>query len=71
MDLPCHAAWQPMLSRGAAVLGTSGWTYDRFAHDRSLCEFSEYGEPTLCRDSTPHTASSAPGARKVRTTCSG
>jgi hypothetical protein len=41
MNLPCQAAQQLVSSRAAAVLGTSGYTYDRFVRDRSFCEVSE------------------------------
>ena len=32
-------------ARGAAVLSTGTYTYDRFVRDRSFCEIDEYIEP--------------------------
>lgn len=43
--LSCGQARQIVFSRGAAVLGTGGFTYDRFVRDRSFCEINEYIEP--------------------------
>ena len=44
-DQPCSASRQIVTSRGAAVLGTGGFTYDRYVRDRSFCEFDEGTEP--------------------------
>jgi hypothetical protein len=41
----CASSRQDVLSRGAAVLGTGGQTYDRFVRDRSFCQFDEIIEP--------------------------
>lgn len=43
--LPCAQAQQIVVSRGAAVLSTGTYTYDRFVRDRSFCEINEYTEP--------------------------
>lgn len=40
-NLTCGQAQQVILSRGAAVLSTGTYTYDRFVRDRSFCEFNE------------------------------
>ena len=29
----------------AIVLGTGGYTYDRFVRDRSFCQFDEFADP--------------------------
>lgn len=47
LNLTCGQAQQVVLSRGAAVLGTGGYTYDRFVRDRSFCEFNEMIEPAF------------------------
>jgi hypothetical protein len=47
VNRPCAASQQIVAARGAAVLGTGGYTYDRFVRDRSFCEFSEYVEPAF------------------------
>jgi hypothetical protein len=44
---PCAASQQLVYSRGAVVLGTGGYTYDRFVRDRSFCEFNEYTSPAF------------------------
>ena len=38
---------QLVFSRGAIVLGTGGYGYDRFVRDRSFCEFNEYIQPAF------------------------
>ena len=43
--LSCGQAQQIVASRGAAVLSTGTYTYDRFVRDRSFCEINEYTEP--------------------------
>lgn len=45
VNRPCHVSQQLVQSRGAIVLGTGGYTYDRFVRDRSFCEFDEFNEP--------------------------
>jgi hypothetical protein len=45
VDRPCLASRQLVLQQGAIVLGTGGFTYDRFVRDRSFCEVAEYIEP--------------------------
>ncbi|MGE7469039.1 hypothetical protein ACQKLX_06345 [Bosea sp. NPDC003192] len=37
----CAANRQSVLANGAIVLGTGGYTYDRFVRDRSFCQFDE------------------------------
>lgn len=40
-NLSCAANRQSVLANGAIVLGTGGYTYDRFVRDRSFCQFDE------------------------------
>jgi hypothetical protein len=42
---PCVASQRLVFASGAVVLGTGGFTYDRFVRDRSFCEFNQYTEP--------------------------
>ena len=63
-SMTCSQAQQIVASRGAVVLGTGTYTYDRYVRDRSYCEINETTElgvvPTrdtpqcpvgyLCRD---------------------
>lgn len=37
----CSASHRIVATSGAVVLGTGGYTYDRFVRDRSFCEFDE------------------------------
>ena len=39
--MSCGQARGVLASRGAAVLGTGGYTYDRFVRDRSFCQPTE------------------------------
>jgi hypothetical protein len=41
----CDANRQSVLANGAIVLGTGGYTYDRFVRDRSFCQFDEMADP--------------------------
>jgi len=41
-NLPCGASQQLVLARGAIVLGTGGYTYDRFVRDQTFCATGEY-----------------------------
>jgi hypothetical protein len=41
-NLSCAQARQLVLSQGAVVLGTGGFTYDRFVRDGGFCERGEY-----------------------------
>ena len=41
----CAANRQSVLANGAVVLGTGGYTYDRFVRDRSFCQFDEIADP--------------------------
>lgn len=45
VDRPCIASRQLVIARGAVVLGTGGFTYDRFVRDSSFCEVGEYPQP--------------------------
>jgi hypothetical protein len=45
VNRPCVASQQLVAARGAVVLGTGGYTYDRFVRDRRFCEFNQYLEP--------------------------
>ncbi|MXQ09961.1 hypothetical protein [Microvirga makkahensis] len=47
LSLTCGQAQQIILSRGADVLSTGTYTYDRFVRDRSFCEFNEGLEPAF------------------------
>ncbi len=44
-NLSCLTARQLVFSRGAVVLGTGGYTYDRFVSHRGFCQVGEYIEP--------------------------
>jgi hypothetical protein len=44
---PCRDSQQLVVTRGAIVLGTGGYTYDRFVRERRFCEFNQYVEPAL------------------------
>jgi len=41
----CAANQQSVRENGAIVLGTGGYTYDRFVAHRGFCQFDEYVEP--------------------------
>jgi len=45
VDRPCIAAQRLVVTRGGVVLGTGGYTYDRFVRDRNFCEYNQYLEP--------------------------
>jgi hypothetical protein len=47
LNLTCSQAQQVILSRGAAVLSTGTYTYDRYVRDRSFCERNENIEPAF------------------------
>ena len=47
VNRPCGASQQLVFSYGAVVLGTGGFSYDRFVRDRRFCEFNEYVEPAF------------------------
>lgn len=38
---PCAASQRDVQANGAIVLGTGGYSYDRFVRDRSFCEIDE------------------------------
>jgi hypothetical protein len=46
-NLPCHRSRELVAAYGAIVLGTGGYTYDRFVRDRSFCEFNEFVRPAF------------------------
>ena len=39
--MTCRQAASLVYARGAIVLGTGGYTYDRFVRDRSFCQVTE------------------------------
>lgn len=41
LNLTCGQAQRVVASRGAIVLSTGTYTYDRFVRDQSFCEFNE------------------------------
>jgi hypothetical protein len=43
--MSCRQAAGLVASRGALVLGTGGYTYDRFVTDQRFCLRSEFTEP--------------------------
>ena len=45
VNMSCRQAAGLVASRGAIVLGTGGYTYDRFVRDRSFCQVTEVTEP--------------------------
>lgn len=44
---PCAASQRDVQVHGAIVLGTGGYTYDRFVRNRSFCEIDEDQEPAF------------------------
>jgi hypothetical protein len=42
--LTCSQARQIVLGQGAVVLGTGGYTYDRYVRDWGFCQIDEYAE---------------------------
>ncbi len=42
---PCVASQRDVQRNGAIVLGTGGYTYDRFVADRRFCQFDEFLDP--------------------------
>jgi hypothetical protein len=45
LQMSCGQARATVASRGAIVLGTGGYTYDRFVGNRNFCEINETIEP--------------------------
>jgi len=43
--MTCNQARGIVFARGAIVLGTGTYTYDRYVRDRTFCEFNETIEP--------------------------
>jgi len=44
---PCAASQRDVQVNGAIVLGTGGYTYDRFVRDRSFCQIDEALDPAF------------------------
>jgi hypothetical protein len=47
VDRSCQFSRGLVLARGAVVLGTGGYTYDRFVRNGSFCAVGEYTEPAF------------------------
>lgn len=45
LSMNCNQARQLVFARGAMVLSTGTYTYERFVRDRSFCEINETIEP--------------------------
>ena len=45
VDMTCGASRLAVAQRGAVVLGTGGYTYDRFVRDPGFCQVGEFVEP--------------------------
>lgn len=45
VDMTCRQAAGLVASQGAIVLGTGGYTYDRFVRERRFCLITEMTEP--------------------------
>jgi hypothetical protein len=45
VEMPCARAAALVQSRGAIVLGTGGYTYDRFVTGANFCLYGEFTEP--------------------------
>lgn len=45
VNRPCAVSQQDVARNGAIVLGTGGYTYDRFVANRGFCERDEFIEP--------------------------
>ncbi|MBF9196935.1 hypothetical protein [Microvirga terrestris] len=55
VNLPCRASRQLVLTRGGVVLGTGGYTYDRFVRDGTFCTIGEYIQQAFVPSlDTPH-----------------
>ncbi|CAN5208384.1 hypothetical protein BH10PSE8_BH10PSE8_03220 [soil metagenome] len=46
-DRTCTANRQSVNASGAIVLGTGGFTYDRFVRDRGFCQHGDFLEPAF------------------------
>jgi hypothetical protein len=44
VNMSCGASRQLVFARGAIVLGTGGFTYDRFVRDQTFCDVTEYAQ---------------------------
>jgi hypothetical protein len=47
VNRPCAASQALVTAHGAIVLGTGGFTYDRFVRDGNFCEVGEYTDPAF------------------------
>ncbi len=47
LDRTCAANRQSVNASGAIVLGTGGFTYDRFVRDRGFCQHGDFLEPAF------------------------
>lgn len=47
LNLTCAQAQRTIFGRGAAVLSTGTYTFDRFVRDLSFCEVNEYLDPAF------------------------
>ncbi|AMJ62766.1 hypothetical protein [Bosea sp. PAMC 26642] len=45
VERSCDANRRSVAANGAIVLGTGGFTYDRFVNDRSFCQLDESLDP--------------------------
>lgn len=46
-DRTCATNRQSVASSGAIVLGTGGFTFDRFVRDRGFCQHGDFLEPAF------------------------
>jgi hypothetical protein len=45
LNMSCGQARAVVATQGAVVLGTGGYTYDRFVNSGNFCQVTEYIEP--------------------------
>ena len=45
VNRPCSASRHDVIANGAIVLGTGGYTYDRFVRDSSFCPHGDILDP--------------------------
>ena len=62
----CAQAAGLVAARGAIVLGTGGFTYDRFVVDQSFCEITQTTEPAWGRPQTRRSASATAARSRAR-----
>src|SRR3954451_17348236 len=69
--MTCQQAASLVYARGAIVLGTGGYTYDRFVRDRSFCQVPRLWRAPGCRHGIRRPALSDTGAMsRAEMTCS-